>query len=301
MKSEKKSIELEFKDIDSSKRTAVIKHAVYTSIDRTKDIATKGMFTKSWNETKAAGIDFLFNHVTGDLPGNVTRVHEDDAGAYTEVKFGNWTLGNDVMEMADAGVLKGASFGYFTEKKDFVNVKGQRIRKLLEVKHVETSLLTVLPAHPEAGVIALTKAFNELELKSLSDSEQVLLQQLLLNDQTSLQALVSLMGTIKPESDLYTWISWQVSARADRMGGIMSQLKWNTQQVKSMRDHVDAVEKYMSKANASDESIISLADSLTEYKQIISSYDTAITGIATQPAASIGDGDLQLILNALKN
>src|SRR5678815_4146217 len=148
-------INLELKDLDTSKRTAVIKHAVYTSIDRVKDISTKGMFTKSWQENKP---DFLFNHIEGKTVGSTTRTFDDESGAYTEVKFGNWTLGNDVLEMAGEGVLKGASFGYITDKKDFVQIKGQKIRKLLEVRHIETSLLTVLPAHPEAGIVMLNKA-----------------------------------------------------------------------------------------------------------------------------------------------
>src|SRR6478609_1894274 len=75
-------IQLELKDLDTSKRTAVIKHAVYTSIDRVKDISTKGMFTKSWNENKP---DFLFNHVEGTTVGSVQRTFDDDNGAYTEV------------------------------------------------------------------------------------------------------------------------------------------------------------------------------------------------------------------------
>src|SRR6478735_10977226 len=162
-------IALEFKDLDTSKRTAVIKHAVYTSIDRVKDISTKGMFTRSWNARKAAGIDFLFNHITGETVGSVKRLFDDDEGAYTEVKFGNWTLGNDVLEMASEGVLKGASFGYISDKSknEYVTIKGQKIRKLREVKHIETSLLTMLPAHPEAGIVILNKAFD-LETEDVS-------------------------------------------------------------------------------------------------------------------------------------
>lgn len=159
-------VTLELKDLDTSKRTGIIKHAVYTSIDKTQDISTKGMFTKSWQERTP---DFLFNHIPGKTVGSVKRTFDDDAGAYTEVKFGNWTLGNDVMEMADEGVLKGASFGYVTEKKDFVQIKGQKARKLLEVKHVETSLLTILPAHPEAGIISLNKAFEDLDNGAIDD------------------------------------------------------------------------------------------------------------------------------------
>lgn len=280
---EKKSLELELKDLDTSKRTAVIKHAVYTSIDKVKDISTKGMFTKSWQETTP---DFLFNHKEGETVGSVKRTFEDDNGAYTEVKFGNWTLGNDVLEMASEGVLKGASFGYITEKKDFVNIKGQRVRKLKEVKHIETSLLTVLPAHPEAGIVTLTKAFNDLELKTLSQSEQDFLKSLLLNDQSNIEALVALLPKIDATSDLYTWVGWQISRRADWMADVMSQLKWNSAQIKSMKEYVGKVETFCRNTNISDESIISLQNNIQEYKQIISEYDTAITHVANEPVAS---------------
>lgn len=276
-------IALELKDLDTSKRTAVIKHAVYTSIDKVRDISTKGMFTKSWKESKP---DFWFNHGHGSTVGPTIKTHDDDEGAYTEVKFGNWTLGNDVLEMADAGVLKGASYGYETEKKEFVQIKGQKIRKLKEVRHLETSLLTVLPAHPEAGIMTLNKAFAELELKSLTDSEQMLLKTLLLNDQSSIETLVALMGSIQPTSDLYTWIGYQVSSRADRMSSIMSQLKWNIEQVKSIQAHVENVDKFCRNAKSSDETIQFLSSSIEEYKQIISEYDTAVTDIANQQNAS---------------
>ena len=152
---EQKTVNLELKDFDTNKRTAVIAHAVYNNIDRTDDISCKGMFDKTWQENKS--IDFLFNHDRKQVPGHVLRVFDDAEKAYTEVKFGNWTLGNDVMEMAFAGVLKGASFGYVAEKKEYTTIKGKKIRKLKEVFHSETSLLTVTPANPLAGIVSLTK------------------------------------------------------------------------------------------------------------------------------------------------
>jgi len=231
-------IALEFKDLDTSKRTAVIKHAVYTSIDRVKDISTKGMFTKSWNENKP---DFLFNHIEGKTPGPTLRTFEDEGGGYTEVKFGNWTLGNDVMEMASEGVLKGASYGYITEKKDFVQIKGQKVRKLLEVRHIETSLLTVIPAHPEAGIVTLNKAFD-------------------MDDPSAL-------------------------------------LQWNDEQIQSMKAYVEELAKYCYKAKASDDTIQALQKQLTEYKQIISAYDTALTQLIPEPDAS--DEEMKAITNFL--
>lgn len=158
---ERKSLSLELKDFSPGSRTAVIAHAVYNNIDRTKDVSRKGMFTKSWQEFK--NVEFLFNHVKNNPVGPVLRTFEDEQKAYTEVKFGNWTLGNDVMEMADAGVLKGASFGYIATKAGKIEVKGQKVRELREVIHVETSLLTVPPANPDAGVVTLTKAADRIE------------------------------------------------------------------------------------------------------------------------------------------
>lgn len=164
---EHKSISFELKDLNLSSRTAIIAHAVYNNIDRTGDISTKGMFNKSWSEKKK--IDFLFNHDTKQIPGNVLRTFEDDEKAYTEVKFGAWTLGDDMIAMIDAGVIRGASFGYVTEKKEMIDVKGKKVRKLKEVWHEETSLLTATPANPLAGVVSLTKEQEGAMLAELKE------------------------------------------------------------------------------------------------------------------------------------
>lgn len=152
---EHKSVDFEVKDINAEKRTAVIAHAVYGNIDSNGDISTKGMFTSSW-ERKSA-IDFYFNHDMSQIPGNVLRTFEDENKAYTEVKFGNWKLGDDMISMIDAGVIRGASFGFITEKKEFKDVKGKKVRVLRQVSHHETSLLTKTPCNPLAGVVSLTK------------------------------------------------------------------------------------------------------------------------------------------------
>lgn len=226
-------IALEFKDLDTNKRTAIIKHAVYTSIDKVGDISSKGMFKKSWTEGKP---DFLFNHIEGKTVGSVKSVYDDDNGAYTEVKFGSWTLGNDVLEMAEEGVLKGASFGYKTINKQMVDIKGQKIRKLTEVKHIETSLLSVLPAHPEAGIVLLNKSLDEINEEDINEL-----------------------------------------------------LTWGNEHITSLKSYVQKIESYCRKAKASDETIIGLQNSLIEYKQLLSSYDTAITALIPQPVASTED------------
>ncbi len=137
---EKKSISFELKDLDREKRIAIIAHAAYDNIDYTNDISRKGMFTKSWNESKG-DINFYLNHNDEQAPGKVEDVYEDDQFAYTKAWCGTHTLGNDVLTMMDEGVIKKASFGYSTIRSNNINVKGKKVRELKEVKHFETSVL----------------------------------------------------------------------------------------------------------------------------------------------------------------
>lgn len=199
---EHKSVQLELKDFSPGSRSAVIAHAVYNNIDRAGDISRKGMFTKSWKENPK--VDFLFNHDREQVPGWTERKWEDDERAYTELKFGNWTLGNDVMEMADAGVLKGASFGYAVEKKNFITVKGRKVRELKEVYHGETSLLTVIPANPLAGIVTLTKDTSGiiLELKAHIELMEKFCRDTKASDET-IKQILNQIAEIKAITDNY--------------------------------------------------------------------------------------------------
>jgi HK97 family phage prohead protease len=287
---EHKPISLELKDLDSSKRTAVIAHAVYGVIDRVGDISCKGMFDKTWKENKS--IDFLFNHNEEEVVGSVLRTFDDEEKAYTEVKFGNWTLGNDVLEMADMGVLKGASFGYNTEKKEFATVKGKKVRKLKEVYHGETSLLTKIPANPLAGIVKLNKSFEQIpEFKSLSQSEQQILKSIISADQSALEQLFQLWTSLEPSSDLYTSLSYALGRRIDIISEIRWQLKYNAEERKSIEDHIIKMEKFCSQSKASDECIISMQNEIQEAKQILSNYDTVTTQPITEPDTSRNEND----------
>lgn len=289
---ERKSIELQFKDIDATKRTATIAHCVYNNIDRTDDISHKGMFNKSWNEKK--DIDFLFNHKDGEIVGNVLRVFEDDEKAYTEVKFGNWTLGDDVLEMADAKVLKGASFGYIpTRKPEYKMINGKKVRLLKEVMHGETSLLTKTPANPLAGIVKLNKSlFMEVpEIKSLSANEFSMLKEMAAMDQRCLEMMVNVSGSVDKTSDLFNWVLYQISRRADLMSAIRSQLQYNSGEMKALQEHVSNMEAFVKNTNASDDCIKSIQSEIDETKSIISSIDTTDTRLITAQSASERDND----------
>lgn len=197
---EQKAIPFEIKDLDNTKRTATICHAVYGSIDRTGDISTKGMFTSSWERKDT--IDFLYNHNLREVPGTVLRVFEDEKKAYTEVKFGGWKLGDDMISMIEAGVIRGASFGYQAEKKEYVQKDGRKVRVLRQVKHFETSLLTSVPAHPETGVISLTKSEDIQNFITEIKSHLVSMETFCRNTNASDETIKAIYAEIKQANEI---------------------------------------------------------------------------------------------------
>jgi HK97 family phage prohead protease len=198
---EHKSILFELKDMSKDSRTAIIAHAVYNNIDRVGDISTKGMFSSSWERKDT--VDFLFNHDNNREPaGTVLRTFEDENKAYTEVKFGNWKMGDDVIAMIEAKVIKGASFGYETEKKDYKEVNGRKVRILQQVKHIETSLLTKTPANPLAGVVSLTKAEDIQDFITEMKSHIRSMENFCRNTNASDEAIKAIMSEVKQAQDL---------------------------------------------------------------------------------------------------
>lgn len=300
---ERKAVPFELKDIDKSKRTAVIAHCVYDNIDKTDDISRKGMFKKSWSETKD-DINFYFNHNDELAPGKVLEVYEDEKAAYTKAWCGTHTLGNDVLTMMDEGVIKKASFGYITIKKNFIDVKGRKVRELKEVEHLETSVLTKIPANPLAGVRQVVKALGHLEIKTLSPTEQSVLKRIAASDMDILKILIDLSASLEPTSDLYTWINWNISRRADYIGDIRSQLKYNSGELKTLEAHIETMERFCRDTKASDDCIKSVLLEIDNSKQLISDYNTALTqagGNPLEPNASVGEGKLLDVLTTFNN
>lgn len=164
-KLEYKTLPLKVDELSRDSRTAVIAHANYDNIDLLGDICRPGMFNKSWNEHKA-DIKFYVDHDPSQKPGVVLDVWETKTQAMTKVKFGNYTLGNDMLEMVDMGVIDGASFGFKAMKFNALSVKGRKVRELKEVYHGETTLANGLPPiNPLAKVLLVTKAGEPLLLE----------------------------------------------------------------------------------------------------------------------------------------
>lgn len=280
---------IELSELDKDRRTAVIAHAVYDNIDKKKDIARRGMFTKSWKENKA--IDFLIDHDKKQKPGLVIGVFDDEKKAYTKVKFGNHTLGNDTMLMMDDGIIKGASFGFITLKANKLNVKNQNVRELKEVLHLETTAAYSLsPINDLAGVVMVTKAM-EMEMKALNTEEKRLLMRIVSSEQSVLEEMIRVSGTLDVTSDLYTWINWNISRRAEMMGSIREQLRYDARQLGELKAHAELLEKFCRDTTASDDCIELVRDQSVQIKSFISQYDTEATHLISEPGSSRNGND----------
>lgn len=165
---EYKSTPIEVKGIDKGKRTADIAFATYNNIDRGKDILRPGAFKKSWTERKS-DIRFFLNHDPSQAPGKALDFYDDTNQAVAKAYLGTHTLGEDTLKMMDEGIITDASFGFRTEKKNMIDVKGETVRELLEVNQREFSVLTDWGMNPLSKVRSVSKSlygFDMMELKT---------------------------------------------------------------------------------------------------------------------------------------
>lgn len=266
-----KSIELNIKDIDLSKREAVIAHATYKTLDGDGDRSNRGMFDKSWKENFSL-LRFFLNHKKDQAPGKVMQTWDDSEHAFTRVKLGTHTLGEDVLKMLDEQTIVAASFGFDPIK--FKDIKGKG-KDFFEVKHYETSVLTHWGAHEQSGVVAVVKAADmpKFNLKQLSQTEQDLLNQLIDNGMGSIMSACETAMQLTPDSDLYTYLMWFISRQSDMMGEMRSQLRYGMKE--GFDKQIAKMQKFIRNTTASDDAIMMVKNSL---KSLLNkSSDTAIS------------------------
>lgn len=263
------------KDVDLSKRTAVLSFATYKSLDRDQDRANKGMFTKSWNES-FDDIRFFLNHDKKQAPGRNERFWEDDDHAYSGVKLGTHTLGVDTLKMMDEGIITNVSYGFDPDKTAPIKGKGKDLK---EVKLWEVSVLTHWGAHPGSSVIGVQKALKapSFDTKALSGDEQEVLQRIIANSQDSLEAAIDLAAVLTPDSDLYTYVMYIISRAADQMGDLRCQLRYGMKELKELRQHIGKMKSFVKNTTASDETIVSIQTEIKSAEELLQSYDTAST------------------------
>jgi HK97 family phage prohead protease len=253
-----KAIDLSVKDIDLSKREAVIAFATYKSLDSDGDRSNRGMFDKSWRENRSM-VRYFLNHDKKQAPGKIERLWDDDEHAYAQVKHGTHTIGEDVLKQLDEGIIVAASFGFDPIKYKDIKGKGKDLK---EVVHYEVSGLTHWGAHSESGPVLVNKSLNEFNfrLKSLSQPEQDLLMLLIGNGMDSIRAAMDVAVQLDTDSDLYTFVMWFISRHAEQIGSLRSELRYGMKE--QLEGQIVKMQKFIRNSNASDECIKSVQKSL---------------------------------------
>lgn len=313
---EYKALTLEVDDLSHEKGTAVIRHAVYDNIDLVSDISRKGMFTKSWAERKEGpdsfDISFYLNHDDTQPPGRVMNVFDSENKALTKVKMGTHTLGSDTLKMLDEGTIRKASFGFRTIKAKPLPEKKQ-VRQLLEVDHMETSVLTRLSANPRAGIESVKKHFTGLvlDLKQLTTDEQKFLQDMIGQHTDSLSKMVDFAGRLSPTSDLYTTAQYWAGRLNDFVADVKGQIKWNGARdsdgklidlkgfdsLPELKEHLANLKKFVRNTTASDSCIEEMEAEIKSLEQLLD-VDTADTHHA-QGEPSVSAAEMKALSNEM--
>lgn len=148
----KVAFDCQLKDVDKKGRQMIGAFTRYNVKDSDEDIGKKGMFTKTWSENFAR-IKHLLNHDITKPVGKIQKLWDDDDYAYYESKVGTHKLGDDVLDMAESGLLTEHSYGYnVIQSKDT-----KEGRELLELKQWELSNLTGWGANEYSPLISFTK------------------------------------------------------------------------------------------------------------------------------------------------
>lgn len=307
---ETKAIPLELDDLSLEKGTARIAHSVYDNIDLVNDVARKGMFSKSWKETKMADgaydIDFYVNHNVDATPGKVIGVDENNDKAFTLIKVGSHTLGQDTIKQLDEGIIRRASFGFKTVRANIMK-NGKNTRELKEVKHLETSVLTKLAANPKAGVAGVHKSFEgvQYDLKQLTDPEMQFVENMLGTYGDTLIRCATFATALPATSDLYTTAQYWVSRINDMLTDMKYQVRWNgpamkaagTEKNTELKEHLQKLHKFVRNSGASDSCLLEMTEEIKSIEQFLA-LNTADTQEST-PAPSVSEVELKDLTSEL--
>lgn len=273
MKPGKKAAQNSIIDVDLGKRTATVAYATYKSLDRDKDRAFKGMFSKSWQEFEDVRV--FLNHdktlaparlETGNGVGKMAQSFwEDDDHAYAKMWFGTHTLGEDTLKMMDEKLITDSSYLFLPMPNKFKKNEAGGFN-FYEVFLKEVSVLTHWGAHPESKVVSVNKSANDIVieeqvLKQLNQSEVDMLRSFISEFNGNLVSLAAFAASLPETSDIYTWVnyligdlSYTVTRFKDKL--VYGQKSWTTDE---LSQHLQRLKSFARNSTASDATLQKIA------------------------------------------
>src|SRR6478752_6076160 len=262
----KKAAQNSIMHVDLGKRTAVTAFAIYKSLDRDRDRAHKGMFTKSWQEFEDVRV--FLNHdktlaparlETGNGTGKMAQSFwEDDDHAYAKMWFGTHTLGEDTLKMMDEKLITDSSYLFAPMANKYKKNEAGGYN-FYEVFLKEVSVLTHWGAHPESKVVSVNKSANEINIgehiiKQLSPTDVDFLRSFISKFNGELVNLATFASTLSEDSDLFYWIngaitdiSYTILRFKDKL--IWGQKSWTPDE---LSQHLQKLKSFARNSTASD-------------------------------------------------
>lgn len=292
-------------DVDLGKRTAVTAFATYGSLDRDKDRANKGMFTKSWREFQDVRV--FLNHDKTLTPGKLFEgsvsksLWEDDKHAYAKMWMGTHTLGDDVLKMMDEKIITDSSY-YMVPLKYAKNEAGGY--NYNEVFQKEVSVLTHWGAHPESKIVSVQKSANELNmsegvLKQLSSDEIAFLRQFIGQLNGDLLSLSSFSAGLSETSDIYSWVnsvladlSYSITRFKERL--VWGQKMWSPDE---LTERLAKLKSFCKNTTASDDTIQNVLKEAEELETFLMMEGTHKAAQPSEQHKSNGNDNTLAFLN----
>lgn len=200
---ELKMMPFEYK-MDTSKRTIQAYASTFGNKDHVGDVVEKGAFAKSLKE-RGDRIKLLWQHA--EPLGKPLHMEEDSKGLYVEAYISKTTLGNDVMELVNDGVIDRLSIGYNVMKDKYDTAT--KTRRLKELRLSEFSLVT-FPANDEAvlqGVKSLDQLNGLLKQAGRADLNELLKKGIKAKGdnreliERAIEALRAVLDNLEPEEE----------------------------------------------------------------------------------------------------
>jgi HK97 family phage prohead protease len=188
----KNAFSCELKDVDKGSRIMKGAFTRYNVKDSDGDIGRKGMFAKTWKENFPR-IKHLLNHDVTKPVGKIKSLWEDDDYAYYESQVGTHKLGDDVLDMAQSGLLTEHSYGYNILREE----KAKDGNHLLEVKQWELSNLTGWGANEYTPLLEFTKSMDAVALGQRLEKRMKALESYCYNSTASDETIQLLLLEIK--------------------------------------------------------------------------------------------------------
>lgn len=122
-----------------------------------EEVIARGAFTETLKSgDKLALVDHNPSQLLARTRNGSLKLAEDTRGLHFSIDLPKTTLADDVLALAEAGSLGGASFGFIAVRDRWTG----NLRTLEAIDLREISVVSAWPAYPETSVSARSRAFS---------------------------------------------------------------------------------------------------------------------------------------------